>query len=260
MSNPPSEMKHTACSSQPAHRMEIRHDSRQTPGRTSRGGFALVMVLAVLVLMLAVILAFFTRATTHRMISSSSASKQQADILARSAVDLIISDITHEMAAGSTTDPVAVPAGGRRLYLPRTVDTDDTWLGSSQRISTAPSLVPERVVANATNAPASLIKQSLHARPFFSEKPGTTNGPALPAIPNRASAANSAMGGSRGSAITADQWRAPAFAATNETISAPDWIYLDRQGQTPNAFTTAWADRSAGNAGCIKKGRSNQME
>lgn len=53
--------------------METRHDSRRTPGRTSRGGFALVMVLAVLVLMLAVILAFFTRATTNRMISSSSA-------------------------------------------------------------------------------------------------------------------------------------------------------------------------------------------
>ena len=179
---------------------------RRLPKRgPSGGGFALVMVLAVLVLMLAIILAFFTRATTNRMISSSSASKQQTDILAHAVVDLIISDITHEIAAGSEADPTVVPAGGRRLYLPRTVDTATQWIGGSQRISTAPSLIPERVVANATNAPASLIKQSLHGRPFFVEKPGTTNGPASPEIPNRASTANSAVGGLRGSSVTAER-------------------------------------------------------
>ena len=209
------------------------------------------MVLAVLVLMLAIILAFFTRATTNRMISSSSASKQQTDILAHSVVDLILSDITHEIAAGSEADPTVVPADGRRLYLPRTVDTATQWIGGSQRISTAPSLIPERVAANATNAPASLIKQSLHGRPFFVEKPGTTNGPAFPEIPNRASAANSAVGGLRGSSVTTERWRAPGFATTNETIIAPDWIYIDRQGQTPGTFHANWADRSPGNANCV---------
>lgn len=202
-------------------------------------GFALLIVLAVLVLTLMLSLAFFSRNMTNAMISSSSSASQQAGVLTDSTVNLIVSDLLQEIGAGSETNAVSLPPGGRKLFSPRAVNTGDSWLGSSRAISTAPSMLPDRVVANAANAPASLLKQSLHGLPFFTERPGVTNNPALPPIPNRASLANSTSSGGQNSGVSTLQWQSPALVATSEEITDPDWIYINRQGETLNTFATS---------------------
>src|SRR5471030_770087 len=68
-----------------------------------RAGIALILTLAALVLLSALILAFFSTALLHRQISFSSSGQNRADILAKTAMDTIVADFTSEIQAGSTT-------------------------------------------------------------------------------------------------------------------------------------------------------------
>ena len=65
-------------------------------------GSALVVTLSVLVLIVAILLTFFTQSTISRQISFSSAGQYRADSIARTAMDTITGDLRSEIVAGST--------------------------------------------------------------------------------------------------------------------------------------------------------------
>jgi hypothetical protein len=205
-----------------------------------QGGFALVLVLATLVLLLVLAMAFFSRAELHRQTSASSTANRQTEILVDSVVDLLVGDLVHEIAAGSMPTNPSSP-----VYLPRMIDTPQTWLGSSVRISTAPSMSPQRVVGNSTTPP-SLLKQSLTSRPFFQTGSGYDNAN-LPSIPSRASSLNTADDTQKNGRLAPARWNLPALASSSQTIPAPDWIYLNRSGQTPTTFNATWIDKKPDN-------------
>jgi len=74
-----------------------------------RNGFALVLVLSFIVLLVVVALAFFSYSILQRQISNSSANLGKVDLFAQGALDTTVGDLRQEIVAGSTS--TAVTAG-----------------------------------------------------------------------------------------------------------------------------------------------------
>src|SRR5204863_1425474 len=81
-------------------------------------GAALIIVLAFVVLVTALALAHFSRTTTDRQLAQSSYNDTSADLLARSALDITVSDLKQEIATNTpisatnfqpTRYPAAIP-------------------------------------------------------------------------------------------------------------------------------------------------------
>ncbi len=212
-------------------------------------GAALVAVLLLLVGMLVVILAVFSRAQLDRQTSAASAANLQSEILADTAVELIVGDLFQEIAAGSKIDDLAKTNSAilRKFYEPICMDTAQTMVGTNAIISTAPSMVIQRVVPFGSQAPANLAKQSLRHRPFFAITGGYFKHVDLGAIPDRASAVSTTASPLAGRAISTNRWNLPHLTTTGETLQPPDWIYLNRQGKTPTTFTKSMALKTTAN-------------
>jgi len=214
-----------------------------------RGGFALVLVLSMLVLVTVLVMAFFTRASMNRKIVASSVAQQQVQFLTDFAVDLIVGDLRHEFAAGSDEDSGSQVGSPR--FLPLTVNTAHLLHGTNRYVSTAPSMAPSRTVSSQGDSPSTLVKQSLRDIPFFRTGPGLVNHTGLPPVPVRASASNTTEVGPGGAFIRSDRWLLPGLAGEEETIAPPDWIYVDRSGRTPSNFNANWAEPASGNTNAI---------
>ena len=70
---------------------------RQARRTGSQTGVALVIVLAFVVLLTVLSVAFFTRAATDRQVSFSSSSQTRADFLARGALAVTVGDLKQEL-------------------------------------------------------------------------------------------------------------------------------------------------------------------
>jgi hypothetical protein len=70
-------------------------------------GAALMIVLALVVLLTGLALAYFSRTTTDRQLAQSSYNDTSADLLARSAFDILISDLKQEIIGDPTTATAA---------------------------------------------------------------------------------------------------------------------------------------------------------
>src|SRR6476620_10891775 len=77
--------------------------------------FALVVVLALLVLLAGLTLAYFSRVTGDRQVAHSSFNQSKADQLAASAMDSIIGDLRQEIINGSAATTLS---NGTTLYTP----------------------------------------------------------------------------------------------------------------------------------------------
>src|ERR1051326_5778922 len=86
-----------------------------SPDDGSRGA-ALIIVLALVVLATALGLAYFSRTTTYRQLAQSSHNGTTADLVARSALDITISDLKQEITSNQPVNagniqPTRYPAG-----------------------------------------------------------------------------------------------------------------------------------------------------
>ena len=77
------------------------------PRNASVKGLALIIVLALVVLLTGIALAYFSRSATDRQLAHSSYNDTGADLLARSALDIAVSDLKQEIGAHPT--PTAAP-------------------------------------------------------------------------------------------------------------------------------------------------------
>lgn len=75
----------------------MKTDSLRSP-RSLRKGAALVIVLAFVVLLTGLVIAYFSRTATDRQLAKSSFDDTAADLLARSGLDIIVSDLKQEIA------------------------------------------------------------------------------------------------------------------------------------------------------------------
>lgn len=184
--------------------------------RARRRGFALVVILAFVVLLTVLVLAYFSYSSLQRQISNSSSSQATVDIFAQGAIASIVTDFKREIAAGSTTNVY----GTNTVYLP---------LASS-------NAAPVRV--GTTNSLPNLVKRSASGLTFF------------PGGPSRASAISSTNASQNGRSISPARWNKSLLLPKSDTnsvtdltptnaFSAPDWIYVDRGGGNPTTWSTA---------------------
>ena len=165
-------------------------------------GTALVMVLLMILLLSGMILTYLSHALRQRQISNQNASQIKADIIANSALCLIVADLKQEIARGS--DATICPF----IYIPNSTE----------------SILPERNEPD--DAIPNLIRRSLRNDPI--------------SIPSRASAVNSTDDISiNKKSITLARWNAHYLIPKASTINdasdpisnfkAPDWIIVTRE-------------------------------
>jgi hypothetical protein len=179
--------------------------------RLNRNGVALVLVLAFVVLLASIIVAFFSRAQAEQQISRASSSQTKVKLLADGAVDTIVGDLKAEMA----TNSVVVTTNGATIY----------------EVTNPATMVPERTDGaladtNATNY-ANLISYS-----------GTalyTNGPDRGASGEKTTATNAV-----GRSISTDRWSKPLFVpdAGKNIFDKVKWITVTRKGDNGSTAAT----------------------
>src|SRR6476646_2626123 len=84
------------------HNRFVRRQPRYPITAVSERGAALLIVLAFVVLLTVLSVAFFSRAAVDRQVSFSSSNQTKADLLARGALAVTVGDLKQELVAGST--------------------------------------------------------------------------------------------------------------------------------------------------------------
>jgi len=209
--------------------------------RSSRG-FALVIVLALLVLILGLVMAYFSRAIFQRQISANSASGVEAELLARMAGAVVLDDFVHEINAGSERDGSTNTV---QLNMPLLVN--DPGIGAN----VARSMMPQRV---GDQGIASIVKVSREGAKFFTSGPGYATPPDGAAEgAARTSSIGTDEASGNGRRLTKERWKRPRLMTPDEwaTFAVPDWIYLTRDGANPTVFSATTlktaADTTPGN-------------
>jgi hypothetical protein len=208
--------------------------------RSSNKAAALIIVLAFVVLVTGVALAYFTRTTTDRQLAQSSYNDTSADLLARSALDIVVGDFKQEIVNGSNPTTLS----GTTIYVP----------------NSAANVVPQRNVSVTGAAPSpvpNLIRISLRGDAIVS-----------PAIGSRASDVSSTDPSANGRSISNTRWNkhclisgdlstatidnpvpvspapypTPISGQTPASWDPPDWVIVTRAGPTPFA---SWNDTLA---------------
>ena len=179
-------------------------------------GAALIIVLAFVVLLTGLGIAYLSRTTSDRQVAHSSFNQSNADQLAQSAMDNIIGDLRQEIANGSI--PTS-EADGSTVYMPTATS----------------NMVPQRS-GNAVGAP-NLIRRSVRADPIL----------VPPGVPSRASAVNSKDDASaNGRYVTSTRWNGHYLVpkgniATDDSSpipafdsATPDWVFVTDEGAAVN--------------------------
>ena len=181
-----------------------------------RTGAALIIVLALVVLMTGLVLAYLSRTTTDRQLAQSSYNDTSADLLARSALNVIAGDLRQEIAAGSSSTTV----NGSTIYTP----------------NSSANMLPMRS-GNPSGSPDPI--PNLVRRSYWNDTNLT--------IRSRASNVNSTTGVSlNGRSVSSTRWNSHYLVpkgntATNDsspipafTNATPDWVFVTIQGATPS--------------------------
>lgn len=192
-------------------------------------GVALVIVLAFVVLLTGLVVAYFSRTTSDRQISQGSLNNAKADELAKSALDLIVGDMKTEIARGTTI----------------------TSSNISPQRSPKPSYATLPAITN-------LIRRSVRS-----------DGITSPAVPSLASDVNSTGDVSlNGRSISLSRWnshymfpKANAGDNTSDPITtgfaspnfwSPDWVLVTRNGPTAvSSWAASLADSAAANTNFV---------
>jgi len=193
-----------------------------------RQGFAIALVLCFVVLLTAVVLAFFSKAISQRQVADSSVNQERVDLFAHGALDTIVGDLKQEIVLGSSGSNINIGNLTVTLYTP----------------TTPGNMVPALALgASGTNGTGSLIKISGSAIPFFS------------AGPIRAAAVSSTTASLNGRTISLARWNTALLLTPTSTTDltptpkgafhAPDWILVDGTGGNPNAPSNSVRGRYA---------------
>jgi len=185
----------------------------------NRTGMALVVCLALLVLLTAVVLAFFARTMANQMVESSRTNRVKTELLSASAGDYTIGRFLQEISdpANSTVRTL----DGQSVYYPKM----------------ASNAVPQRKIVGAISETddifLNLIRQS------------------VPSADPNAATVSSAAPARNGRTIGPQRWNAPQLlggAGFSSESQLPNWIYVNADGTVTNAVSKNAIGRFAYNA------------
>jgi hypothetical protein len=197
--------------------------------RTNENAVALLIVLAFLVLLAGITVAYLSRSTTDRQVAHGSFHDARSDQLARSALDIIVADLKQEIVNGSKSSTV----NNVTIYTP----------------TSAANMMPQTYGTPTSGTPIpNLIRLSIQS-----------DNPARPAVGSRASALNSAPSPSGAVAkkgeITTARWNKhyliPKATTTNDlsdpvsSFVAPDWVFVTSAGPAVISNPTTTVGRYA---------------
>ena len=206
---------------------------------------ALLIVLAFVVLLTGLGVAYLSRTTSDRQVAHSSFHQSVANELAASAMDLIIGDLQQEIANGSSPTPTPSPSP---TTSPLPTPTATPFVYS---LLTAANIVP---VVWPTSTPGTTPILNLIRVSKRNDGAGGANPVPFPGVSSHASAVNSTNpndASANGRLVNRARWNrhyliprpSPTPATDTSPIPdfspAPDWVILTRKG--PVAFS-AWQD------------------
>lgn len=192
-----------------------------------------------LVLVAGIVTAYFSRALQERRVTQSSVGGSEADLLAASALDILLTDFVDEMRAGSDAEDDGDFSYFRPLLLEPAGPTSSD---SGQMVPLAPSMFAQRTSEEELADLPGIIKISRRQRPFF--EGGAGYDPGHGDGPTRASELSTETPSFNGRFIERQTWNLPRlmtdeeFAGLEEDDSgfiSPDWIYVDRLGRNPTS-------------------------
>ncbi len=187
--------------------------------RRSHSGAALIIVLAFVVLLSGLIIAYLSLSTTERQLANNSFTGAKADQLANSALDTVVGDLKQEIVNGSTA--LTGNAGNTTNYVPLN----------------AINIVPSLSGGNPTSM-ANLVRISKYQD--VTGTPTTT----APLVGSRASNLASTTTSANGRSVSVKRWNkhyllprvtANVGSATFDstpvaTFIPPDWVFVTTQG------------------------------
>lgn len=183
--------------------------------RYQKSGSALLIVLAFIVIIAIVLLAFMGSSEKALKQSDASAALVEVQLLSDFAMTSIVEDIRAEMKHGASEI------------------TEDGIM----TVTNSAAMIPERVLKDSIPPDdaiyTNLIKQSVSGKTFF------TDGPA------RASAVNSGTQTANGYKLSANRWSKPQLlgnasgGAEFKSTELPDWILITRNGAVENGAAAA---------------------
>ena len=198
------------------------------PRRSSNKAAALIIVLAFVVMLTGLAVAYLSHATTDRQLAHTSFHDTDADLLARSALDIVVGDFKQEIQNGSTlVSGTFVPNSPANVVPMRSGNPAIPGLETTDPIP-------------------NLIRRSVRSDPIL-----------LPGVGSRASAVNSTTDlSANGRSVSLAKWNShylipranpsdttgdstPIFGAFGFT--APDWVIVTREGAGPSPTPySAW--------------------
>ena len=200
-----------------------------------------MIVLAFLLLLTTITVAFLSRSTLERQLSNASFSQGKTDLAAQGAITAIIGDLQQEVVAGSNVGQgTTIPTLSAGYYYP------------NSPITVVPSLVVPGYTSSSIVGTGleNLVKISKNGSAFYTGTAYVSTGP------TRASAVNSASDVSLNNrSVTKARWNAPLLLTKatpgSETdwtpvsaFTAPDWIYVARDGSNPTAWDTMYRSKT----------------
>jgi hypothetical protein len=156
---------------------------------TSKGA-ALMIVLAFVVLLTGIALAYFSRTTTDRQLAQSSYTDTSSDLLARSALDIIVRSLKQELLTASTSVTQA------NIQPQRSGDD-----------ASIPNLIRRSVYPDLLNGNPGVASQASNV----------SSGPVNPSNPRRGE-------------VTFTRWNSHYLIPSNANFSAPAWVLVTRNG------------------------------
>lgn len=183
-----------------------------------RRGVALVIVISLIALLTVVTVALLLIVGQSTQKTANEVAAQQSEALAQTAFEIMLADLSDEMASGSPVSETKRNDGTTyRIY---------NVAGNRQAMRVSSSV---QAGAPGLNV---LVKQSQPSKPFHS----------WPVLPGKVPLVrSSAVGTDSGlTPFAPAQWEAPKFLGPAELFSgstAPRWIYLARNGKNPTVYS-----------------------
>jgi hypothetical protein len=188
-----------------------------------RQGVALVIVLAFVVIMTGVIIAYFSRSLSNRQISDASASQTKVSLFGQGTQDTIIANLQAEIVLSSSS--LTMVTGTGTAYIPSTPAALEPQMSGDNS-----SLV------SGTNWAPNFIARSANGQNFYTGGSGKS-------IPSSAVAVSSTLPSINGRSISMARWNtsymlplqpSPTDTTPQQgTFAPPDWVNVARDGSNP---------------------------
>ncbi len=190
-------------------------------GQCHRPGISLVVVISLMGLLSVLAVSLLAMVTSNRQTNHLEAESRKSEMLARSAFNALLADLTDEMKSGSAS-------------VTETKMKDGTLFRRYDCTGKPAGMTVTRAVKSQTFAETCLVKQSASGVPFHSQG----------GQPSQRASAESTTAGI--DPLSPSIWAKPRLLPSSVALgtdTTPDWIYVSRDGSNPVTYKSELKQR-----------------